>query len=283
MYLVTGATGKTGSAVANRLLDEGRPTRVFLRSAKKGQALAERGAEIAIGTLEDVGALTAAMEGATGAYLMLPYDHNSENFIEDGRVLAEGYAKAAAEAGVTRVVGLSSIGAHTVEPIGPMGREKHFEDAFGDHPGARFLRAAYFVENWAPALAAAQDGSLPTFLPAEVPLQMVSSADIGNRAAALLLADEAPRITELAGPKDLSPKQVATVVGTILGKSVVPLEAPLDQVAAAFRQFGFSGGIADLVQEMYVAYAEGRVTFEAREPARGVIPIEDTLRGLLDL
>ena len=278
MYLVTGATGKTGSAVANHLLDQGLPTRVYVRSADKATALADRGAAISVGTLQDADALARALDGTTAAYLMLPYDERSDDFIADGRQLAAGYAAAVATAGTPRIVGLSSIAAH--KNIGPMAREHAFEAAFHDHPGARFLRPAYFVENWAGALAATQAGILPTFLRPDVPVAMVAAADIGQTAADLLVAEQAPRVTELAGPADLSPTEAAAAVAKITGTPVAAHPLPLDQVAATFTEYGFSRHIADLVQDMYAAYAADRITFEG-QPVRAATPIEKTLRALL--
>lgn len=52
-----------------------------------------------------------------------------------------------------------------------------------------FLRAAYFMENWLALVGhAMRSGTLPTFLaPAQRPLAMVATADVGRAAAALLL------------------------------------------------------------------------------------------------
>ena len=55
VVLVAGATGKQGGAVARCLLDEGFRVRAFTRDPHKpeAQALAEEGAELARGDLDD--------------------------------------------------------------------------------------------------------------------------------------------------------------------------------------------------------------------------------------
>lgn len=64
MHVVVGATGNTGSAVAETLLNRKQPVRIVVRSADKGAAWKAKGAEIAVASLDDVSALTKAFEGA---------------------------------------------------------------------------------------------------------------------------------------------------------------------------------------------------------------------------
>jgi len=45
MYVVTGATGNTGSVVARSLLAAGKPVRVVARNSNRLKALTDRGAE----------------------------------------------------------------------------------------------------------------------------------------------------------------------------------------------------------------------------------------------
>ena len=63
MYVITGATGNTGRAVAEILLAAGKPVRVIGRSEDKLKALADKGAETAVGSLEDEGFLVEAFNG----------------------------------------------------------------------------------------------------------------------------------------------------------------------------------------------------------------------------
>ena len=66
MYVVMGATGNTGSVVAQRLLAQGKPVRVIVRSADKAATLAKQGAEIAVADMNDDRALAQALRGAEG-------------------------------------------------------------------------------------------------------------------------------------------------------------------------------------------------------------------------
>ncbi len=72
MIAVTGATGHTGKAVTDALLQLGRPVRVIVRDPAKGESWKARGAEVAVASLDDVEALTRALSGADAAYLLVP-------------------------------------------------------------------------------------------------------------------------------------------------------------------------------------------------------------------
>ena len=61
--LVTGATGKVGSRFVSRILARDYDVRILVRDAAKASALAERGAEVVIGDLDNSDALSAAVKG----------------------------------------------------------------------------------------------------------------------------------------------------------------------------------------------------------------------------
>ena len=48
MYIVSGATGNTGSAVAKTLLEKGLPVRVIVRSEEKGNSFKDLGADVTV-------------------------------------------------------------------------------------------------------------------------------------------------------------------------------------------------------------------------------------------
>ena len=71
--LVTGATGKTGSATALQLLQKGQRVRAFVhRRDGRSERLENLGAEVVLGSLEDFDDLLGAMAGAHRAYFCPP-------------------------------------------------------------------------------------------------------------------------------------------------------------------------------------------------------------------
>src|SRR5258707_9866797 len=72
MHVILGASGNTGSIIANSLLSEGKKVRVVGRDAGRLQRFVQKGAEAFTATVGDAAALTKAFSGARAAYLMLP-------------------------------------------------------------------------------------------------------------------------------------------------------------------------------------------------------------------
>ena len=146
-----------------------------------------------------------------------------------------------------------------------------------------FVRASYFVENWGAVVhPVKQDGVLPTFIAADRPTTMVSTADIGKTVAqALLDGPRGTRVIELKGPTDPTPKEVAATFSKLLGRPIQVVEAPLDAVVPTFTSFGISENVAGLYREMYEALAKGLLVSPPGEILRGQTSLETTLRALL--
>ncbi|PLU83730.1 NmrA family protein, partial [Sinorhizobium medicae] len=72
MYVVLGANGRAGGETARALMELGIPVRVVLRRPEQAGKWTRLGAEFAIGSIEDVASLTAALRDASGAFLLSP-------------------------------------------------------------------------------------------------------------------------------------------------------------------------------------------------------------------
>jgi nucleoside-diphosphate-sugar epimerase len=66
--LVTGGTGFLGASLTRRLLSDGAQVRVLARSRVKAQPLADQGAEVVIGDVNDQAAVRAAVDGMHVVY-----------------------------------------------------------------------------------------------------------------------------------------------------------------------------------------------------------------------
>jgi uncharacterized protein YbjT (DUF2867 family) len=284
MYVITGATGHTGSVAVATLRSQGKRVRAVVRDAAKAEQLARLGAEIVVADLSDQGALARAVEGAAGVYLLSPPDMRSSNFVEERRALTARQVATLASARVPHVVFLSSMGAHLPSGTGPIMTTHNVEEQLRQAGvPSTFVRASYFVENWGAVVhPVKQDGVLPTFIAAERPTSMVSSADIGKTAAqALLDGPRGGRVIELKGPTDPTPREVAATFSKLLGRPIQTVEAPLSAVVPTFTSFGISENVANLYREMYEALASGRLVSAPGESIRGQTSLETTLRTLL--
>jgi uncharacterized protein YbjT (DUF2867 family) len=72
MYVITGATGNTGSIVAKTLLGLNQKVRAIGRSADRLEPLAAEGAEPFVCDVNDAAALTKSFSGAKAVYAMVP-------------------------------------------------------------------------------------------------------------------------------------------------------------------------------------------------------------------
>jgi uncharacterized protein YbjT (DUF2867 family) len=291
MFVVFGATGNTGKVVASTLLAQGRAVRVVLHAeADRGQTWREKGAEVAVADIEDRAALGHALGGAEGAYVLLPPALHSSQVRVDNDRRAKNIAAAIAATGVGHVVMLSSMGAQHPDGTGPVLYLHDAEatvgatlEAAGRTRAVTFLRAAYFMENWAVSLQGVAQGILPTFLQAERAIPMVATRDIG-RAAARLLAEggSGERIIQLSGPREYSPNDVAAALGRVVGKPIIAEQHPEETTAAELLAAGMNPEWSRLFQELTHGINAGRVAWEAGHPSwRGETDAETVLAALV--
>lgn len=281
-FAIAGVTGNTGKIVAETLLAGGQKVRAIVRTEEKGRAWAARGAEVAVADLTDVPALTRALADVRGAYVLSPPNDRAPVYRAYQDEVSRALAAAVAESRVPHVVLLSSVGAQHASGTGPIAG-LHVTESLLRAEAVTILRAAYFYDNLGGAIAAAKAGGpLPSFLPADFAIDMVSTRDIGELAAELLRDAPPPgsrRIVELGTPRTV--REIAAALGPILGRTVDIQEAPLDAVVPTFTSYGFTEDLARSYAEMIGAFLSGRVVFEGthrRAPSRE--PLERVLRAL---
>jgi uncharacterized protein YbjT (DUF2867 family) len=285
MFVVIGATGNTGSAVAETLLSRKQPVRIVVRSADKAASWKAKGAEIAVASLDDVSALTKAFEGANGLYLLVPPNYGASLWLADQRARMDRAAEAVKSSGIGHVVFLSSVGGHIAEGTGPIRAARSGEQKLGEvAKNLTILRPCYFMENWAPGIGMAKShGILPTFIAPRAKVPMIATRDIGRVGAERLMAGgTGKQIVELAGPEEYTPDEVAAALGQILRKAVSAQHAPLSAVVPTFKSFGFSDEAAKLFEEMYTSFSTGAIGYE--HPAtlvRGNVTLTEALRGMV--
>lgn len=264
MNVVFGANGRAGGETARALIEMGKAVRVVLRRPEQGKKWVKLGADVAIGDIDDAASLAAALEGASGAFLLSPAPAAGDPY-RRGEEVGAALANAVRRAEVPRIVALSSIGAQHREGTGIIAMlnslERHLEGAAAS---ITFLRPGYFVETWEEvAQSAITDGVLPSFLEPAQKIPMVSTMDVG-RTAALLLCDgfRGRRIVELRGPQDWSANDVAAAFANVLGRPVATAFVPREARSAVLAQEGVPPEIAAALCGMYDGLASGRIKAE---------------------
>src|SRR5574344_490173 len=111
MNIILGATGQVGSMLVDNLLDKGQPVRAVVRDGLKAQGLKNKGVEVKIADYLDVEALKKAFQGGSSVFLLTPENPESENFINEIQRIISNYREAVLSSGISKIVGLSSMGA----------------------------------------------------------------------------------------------------------------------------------------------------------------------------
>ncbi len=284
MFVVLGATGHTGAGVAQTLLNHKFPVRVIVRSPEKVAPWQAKGAEVAVASLDDQAAMTNALTGAAGVYMLVPPNYGATAWLAEQRRRMDQAARAVKDSGIPHVVFLSSVGGHLEGKTGPI-RAVHYGEQVlvAAAKQVTILRPCYFMENWAPVIGMAKSqGILPTFLAPAARVPMISTKDIGRVGAEQLMAGGKGRtVVELAGPENYSPQQVAAALSQILGRTVNEQAAPLSAVVPTFKSFGFSDEAASLFEEMYRAFSKCAVGYEHPQTlVRGKVTLAEALREL---
>ena len=266
MYVITGATGQTGSAAAFHLLAEGKRVREIGRSAERLQRLAQMGGEpFIIADLADTDALTRAFQGAEAVYVMIPPDVTAPNFHEHQNAIVESIARALESSGVKYAVSLSSIGADKAGGTGPVAGLHRMEERLNRVSGLNVihLRCGYFMENLLPQVEAIQKtGKLFGTLRPDLPLPMIATRDIGDAAAQALrrLTFTSHQTRELLGYGDVTMNMAAALIGREIGNPELKYEQVSDdQMRSMLAQTGMSENFAGELIEMFGALNSGHM------------------------
>jgi uncharacterized protein YbjT (DUF2867 family) len=262
LIVVCGATGSQGGAVARSLLDRGFRVRALTRDPHKpeAQALAEQGAEVVQGDMEDRSAMDQVLvEGIYGVFSVQNFwEAGYDREVHQGKIVAD----AAKMAGVEHFV-YSSVGsAHRQTGI------PHFESKWEIEEHVRHIglpytifRPVFFMQNWEWMREYILGGTLAQPLDPDKPFQQVAVEDVGAFAA---IAFERPeewigREVDLAGDEQTMP-EIAETFGRVIGKEISYYQVPWDQFEEQmgeegalmyrwFNEVGYEADIAALRQE----------------------------------
>lgn len=224
MYAITGITGQVGSATANSLLETGHAVRAVVRNPDRARDWVTKGCEIAQADFGDQDALVRAFTGVDGVFILIPPMFDPSPGFPEVRALIATLQAALEAVRPPKIVCLSTIGAQATQPnlLNQLGLVEAGLSAL-PFPIA-FLRAAWFMENSRWDVAAAREGTMPSFLqPVDNAVPMIATADIGKLAAKLLQESwTGRRIVELESRHRITPIEMATAFAKVLGREVRP-------------------------------------------------------------
>ncbi len=263
MYVITGATGHTGKRITEQLLAAGKPVKVISRKAENLAGLVAKGAAPALGDLSDPTFLSAAFQGATAVYLVVPPKWDVTDWRAYQRDIINAYVQALRSTGVRKAVVLSSQGAHLLEGAGPVSGLAELEQALKSVPGLSTLslRAGFFMENFFANIGLIkQAGIFGYSLRPDIALPVVHTRDIADVAARRLLDLNFEGHTHefVGGAADLTMPQVAETLGKAIDLPELTYVAfPKADAKAGMVQAGLPETIADGYNELFDALNKG--------------------------
>ncbi len=268
--LITGATGKTGSAAAQQLLEKGYPVRAFVRRAdNRSEKLRQQGAEIVVGNLDDIVDVRRALDGTQRAYFCPPWTAGS---VATSMI----FASAAQEYKLESVTVMSQW---LADPTNPSlhTRETWLSDTlFSWMPNVDsvIVNPGWFADNY---LVAGLD------MIAQLGMMMMplggglnappSNEDIARVIVGTLInpALHIGKTYRPTGPKLLSPPQMADVFGRVLGRKVRYQDVPV----WLFSKVARSVGLPDFQTAQVMWYLEEyrRNAFGVGAPTNAVLEV----------
>lgn len=223
MILVTGAGGKTGSAVLDALAQSGQPVRAWLR--RPAQTQNGMAAPAIVGDLEDPSLWREACRGIDALYLICPNMHPRE------LPIAKMALEAAQQGGVKRFVYHSVLHPQTEEMPHHWQKLRVEEEIFRSGLDFTIVQPCAYMQN---VLAYREqiefEGLYSVPYNVRSRFTLVDLADVAVAAALILTEDgHAGATYELAGPANLSSEEIAQTLADGLGRGVEAVQTPLDK------------------------------------------------------
>lgn len=219
--LVYGATGTQGSPVAEQLLAASRPVRILTRQADRARALADRGAQVAVGDLADPASLAAAHDGVDRVVLHLPLQYNFALHETYGR----NAISAAKQAGVSMLVFNTSAHVFPYTDVTVYRERQRMVDLLrASGVPSVVIQPTFFLDNFLgpwikPGIV--REGVLAFPLPPSFPMSWISAQEAGAYAvAALDRPDLAGSTFDVGGPEALTGVAIAACLTEVLGRPV---------------------------------------------------------------
>lgn len=275
LFFLAGITGNVGGAAARNLLQQGHSVRALVRDTAKAADWASQGVQLQQGDWNDSAALATALQGVDGAYLMVPPTQAPSRDFREAKAILASYKQALTEARPPKLVLLSSFGSEQTEGLGLITATSLLEQELThlNIPTA-ILRPGGFFENYLNGLDyVRQSGTLSTFYaPADRPLLMTATADIGAEVARLLTSEwNGNRIFELG--EIYSPADIAAAMTEAFGTTITAQAVPRDRWTATLESVGFPAGTTWAYEEMVDGINSGHIHWDVQgtEPLPGTI------------
>jgi uncharacterized protein YbjT (DUF2867 family) len=279
--IVTGSLGHIGNPLTRELLQTDHSVTVISSSPERQKDIEALGATAAIGSVGDIRFLQETFSGADAVYCMTPPNFSEPDQIEYYQRIATGYASAVQQAGVKRVLYLSSYGAHLPSGAGFISGSYKAEKILDSIPGISLthIRPTYFYYNLFGFIQMIRSaGFIGAVYGEEDKLAMVSPVDIASAIAEEITQPYSTKKVRYVSSDDRTCNEIATVLGKTIGMPELKWRVvPDDQVLQALLANGIPANAAMNLVALGKAAHSGilREDFELNKPADGKIALED--------
>jgi len=267
--IVTGATGKTGSAVVAELLKTGYPVRALVhREDSRSARLKAAGAEIAVADMSDVERIADALRDVQRVYYCPPYDP----YMIQGAV---AFAVAAKESRLEQIVGLSQWLASPSHPSLATRQSWLVDRLFSMTPGVAhtIINPGFFADAYLVTIGLAAHLGVFPWMYGNSRNAPPSNEDIARVAVGALMnpARHAGQSYRPTGPHLLGADDMAQAIGRAVGRSVRVVPTPAWLFMKAARMAGMSIDLMSNVR--YYIDDHKRGAFELGAPTTDVLDV----------
>ncbi|QES88303.1 NAD(P)H-binding protein [Rhizosphaericola mali] len=311
--VITGSLGHISKPLTTTLIKNGHSVTVISSNTDKQKNIEVIGANAAIGNIENLDFLTKTFTDADAVYTMLPpfkFEENpSLDAREEARRLANNYVTAIQRSGVKKVIHLSSIGAHTDKGNGLLAFHFIAEQVLNSLPNdvaISFIRPVGFYYNLYQfkdiikgegflkgfigmfmtlryygliGFIKGKKGLIVSNYGAEDKMPWVSPMDIATTVAEELTTILTGRKVRYVASEELTCHQVATFLGTAIGKPYLKWVAISDkQMLDALIKLKLPISLARDIVEMNASMRNSGILFEdyyRNKPALGKVKMID--------
>lgn len=284
--VLSGSLGHISKPLARKLIAKGHSVTIISSKADRQEEIENMGAGAAIGTIEDVAFLKETFMGADLVYTMVPpinfFDPNLD-MIAYYVQLANNFKQAILHAGVTKVIHLSTIAAHTNKGNGMLAYGYEIESVLKTLPenvAIKWMRPVGFYYNMFAFIPTIKNaGSIfQNYGGEELREPWVSPLDIAETIAEEIELPFDGRKIRYIASDEVTPNEVAAILGNAIGKPDLKwVVIPSEEFIANLVRAGFSQRAAEGLAEMNAGRVSG-VLYEdyyQHKPALGNVKLTD--------
>lgn len=251
--LVTGATGSIGAQVVRYLVDQKDVNvRAFVRDPIKAEPLAIAGAELAIGTFDDLGSIRAATPSIDTVVLIAPAGPSAVQ--QNSNIV-----KISKESSVGKVVRVSAIKASLDGPTENTRLHAKSDDEL-QASGLRYviLRPNYFMQNLFMLLETINNESALYAGVGDAKFAMIDVRDIAACTGYAAVTEQFDnQVLDLSGPESVSFHDVAEVLSDVSGRAIKYVPVAPDAIKESMMRAGLDEWMSTLMRDYSQAYSEG--------------------------